>query len=144
MLDEAEYDRWARMAGATLASAEGDRDRGDYNWACFKAQQAAEMALKALARGAAIPVYGHSVSRLMAVLEERGLRPGEDVRECAFLLDKYYIPTRYPNAWPEGSPHEYYTRREADEAIRCARLLIEWVSQTWRSLERGESTGREL
>ncbi|MCE4621675.1 MAG: HEPN domain-containing protein [Desulfurococcales archaeon] len=136
MLDESEYARWAMMAEATLASAEGDRDRGDYNWACFKAQQAAEIALKALARGAAIPVYGHSVSRILAVLTGRGLKPSGEVRECTYLLDKYYIPTRYPDAWPEGSPHEYYTRREADEAIRCARLILEWVAETWRSLKR--------
>lgn len=142
MLDKSEYTRWIRMAEATLASAEGDRDRGDYNWACFKAQQAAEIALKALARGAAIVVHGHSVSRILAVLSEKGLSPEEDVRECAYLLDKYYIPTRYPDAWPEGSPHEYYTRREADEAIKCARLMIEWVNRTWRYLEKEESKER--
>jgi len=50
-LDVSEYERWTRSAVRTLESAERDAEHGDYNWACFKAHQAAEKALKALLWG---------------------------------------------------------------------------------------------
>jgi len=47
--------------------------------------------------------------------------------------DKYYVPTRYPNAWAD----EYYTRKGADNAIRCTESVIARVEGVWRSLRRG-------
>jgi HEPN domain-containing protein len=35
-----------KQAEATLASAKRDKEAGDFNWSCFKAQQAAEFAVK--------------------------------------------------------------------------------------------------
>ncbi|MGB9740257.1 MAG: HEPN domain-containing protein [Candidatus Bathyarchaeia archaeon] len=46
MLDE--YRRWISSSKEALDSARGDLERGDSNWACFKAQQAAEFVVKAL------------------------------------------------------------------------------------------------
>ena len=57
----------------------------------------------------------------------------------AKTLNKLYVPTGYPNAWAEGSPHEYYTREDADNAIRCARNIIMWVEEIWRYLKRERS-----
>ena len=51
MLDEAVYSRWISMARRTLESARGDLERGDYNWACFKAQQSAEFSLRRFTMG---------------------------------------------------------------------------------------------
>ena len=136
MLDETEYLRWISMARATLKSAEGDLERGDYNWACFKAQQSAEFSLKALHHGLGLSGYGHSLSRLLMELRDKGLRFDEVLIERAKALDKLYVPTRYPNAWAEGAPHEYYTRSDAEEAIRAAREIMEWVEEVWRSLSR--------
>lgn len=65
MLDEDKYARWIRSSKGTLRSAKGDLDRGDYNWACFKAQQAAEFAVEALLHGIGFHACGHSVSRLL-------------------------------------------------------------------------------
>jgi len=145
VLDVEEYSRWLRAAEKTLESARADMERGDHNWACFKAQQAGELAIKALLYGIGEPAYGHSVARLV----ERASRilsmeapPG--VLECGKLLDKLYIPTRYPDAWSEGEPHYYYTRRDSENAIRCAREVIEWVKQVWGTLlRRGLGRGLE-
>jgi len=63
-LDEGEFERWMRSAEATLSSARRDAEGGDYGWACFKAHQAAEKALKALLWGSGNPTYGHSLKRL--------------------------------------------------------------------------------
>ena len=50
-LDASEYERRMKSAIRTLKSAEHDVEHGDYNWACFKAHQAAEKALKSLLWG---------------------------------------------------------------------------------------------
>ena len=143
MLDEPEYLRWLNSAKKTLESAHGDLDRGDYNWACFKAQQAAEAAIKALLHGLGIPAYGHSISRLLTGIKSKEVPVPEDVIEYAKTLDKYYVPTRYPNAWAEGMPHEYYTRKDANNAIRYAGNIIVWVEETWKYLKREGDRGRE-
>ncbi len=139
MLDESEYVRWLSSARRTLDSAVGDLGRGDYNWACFKAQQAAEVGVKALLRGLGLPSYGHSISKLVLILRSKGVEVPNDIVLKAKKLDKYYIPTRYPNAWAEGAPHEYYSREDADDAIKCAKDIIEWVESVWRLLRRGSS-----
>ena len=55
----------------------------------------------------------------------------KDLLEEAALLDKYYIPTRYPNGLPDLTPDEVYTRREAEEAVRiaeeCYRRVKDWL-----------------
>nr|MDO8063122.1 HEPN domain-containing protein [Candidatus Freyrarchaeum guaymaensis] len=44
----------------------------------------------------------------------------EALLQAAKTLDKYYVPTRYPNAWVEGAPEDYYTREDAGNAIKHA------------------------
>ncbi|MGP3666789.1 MAG: HEPN domain-containing protein [Candidatus Bathyarchaeota archaeon] len=134
-MDENEYLRWIVFSKKTLDSARGDLGRGDYNWACFKSQQAAEYALKALLRGLGMPSYGHSLSRLLTGVSSV-LQYDDKTVQAAKTLDKYYVPTRYPNAWVEGSPDEYYTRRDAEESIRLAEDIISWVEEKWKSLKK--------
>lgn len=136
MLDEAEYTRWINSSRRTLNSAMGDLSRGDYNWACFKAQQAAELAIKALLHGLGLPAYGHSLSRLLTGIP-KSLEVKEGIVQAAKTLDKYYVPTRYPNAWVEGTPEDYYTGRDAEDAIKYAETIINWVESSWRLLRGG-------
>lgn len=136
LLDEKEYSRWMNFAKKTLQSAIGDLERGDYNWACFKAQQAAETAVKALLHGLGLPTYGHSISKLLMLIVSKKIDVPENIMYYAKTLDKYYIPTRYPNAWPEGSPHEYYTEQDASNAIRYAENIIMWVENLWKYLKK--------
>jgi len=135
VLDVAEYSRWLKTAKSTLKSAEGDLERGDYSWACFKAQQAAEFAVKALLYGLGLPAHGHSISGLLAKAPS-SLHVSEGLIQRAKTLDKLYIPTRYPNAWAEGSPEDYYTVKDAEEAICCAKEVVSWVEASWRSLRK--------
>jgi len=53
------------------------------------------------------------------------------VRE-AKVLDKYHVLTRYPNAWAEGVPADYYMKEDAENAIKCAEKIINWVDEKWR------------
>jgi len=138
MLDEKEFSRWMRSSKRTLSSADRDRGSGDYNWSCFKAHQAAEFAVKALLRGLGLHAYGHSVSGLLSRLEGM-LEVSGEVMSDAKALDKLYVPTRYPNAWAEGSPEDYYTANDSQNAIKSAENIIRWVESSWKSLRRGKN-----
>lgn len=134
LLDELEFSRWIIMAEKTIDSAQSDMERGDYNWACFKAQQSAEFAVKAFLHGLGLEAHGHSISSLLLKLPVE-LVPLVIIQE-AKTLDKYYVPTRYPNAWAEGLPTDYYTHQDALQAIEHAKKIIDWVVKSWKSLSR--------
>lgn len=138
MLDVDEFDRWMKSARKTLESAERDFIGGDYNWSCFKSHQAAEKAIKALLWGIGYPEIGHSLPNLMKRLEEKGIKLPPKILEESIRLNKYYIPTRYPDAWSEGIPEEYYTKKEALEALEYAKDIMYWVDEIWRRLSKKE------
>ena len=46
----------------------------------------------------------------------------------ALELDKAYIPTRYPNAHPTGSPRRRYTREEGERLIQYAEEIVRFCS----------------
>lgn len=136
-MDESEFERWMLSARRTLVSARRDAQAGDYNWACFKAHQAAEKALKAVLWGLGEPAIGHSPVALVERLAQLGLPVSERIRELAARLSKFYTPTRYPDVWESGIPEDYYTGSEAEEAIRWAGEIINWAEAVWKSLSGG-------
>ena len=117
------------QASKTLELIEADIAFEGYSWACFKAHQAAEFALKALLYLVGRPSFGHDLTRLLG--EAAGVcgEPPRRVRVCVSMLDKMYIPPRYPDALPEGAPWEHYTREAAEEARECASLVLRWVER---------------
>ena len=121
MFNQAEWSRYLSQARHTLASARRDIDDGDFAWACFKSQQAAEMAAKGLIRACGGLATGHSV---VSLLQAAGDEVPEGVAHCARELDKVYIPTRYPDAYDAGSPHEYFDHRDATAHVECAAAII--------------------
>lgn len=126
------YRDWLDQARENLGHAERSLQMGDYAWACFAAQQAAEMAVKGLHMKLGQIGWGHSLLDLLEALPE-GARPDQDFLEKAKILDKYYIPTRYPNAHPAGPAHRHYTEKEAQEAIGLAKEVLEHCER--KSLE---------
>ena len=126
MFDREEFERWLSQAEYTLRSAENDLNSKFYSWACFKAQQAAEYAVKALLFGLGVMAYGHSIKRLLDVLSKE-IEVPEELFDNARLLDRHYIPPRYPDAYIEGAPYEYYGEKDALEAIDSARKIIAFV-----------------
>jgi HEPN domain-containing protein len=115
---------WLNQAKRDLGHAKHARDDKDYEWACFAAQQAAEKAVKALYQKLGADAWGHSVYALLENLPGKFEPFIEDLKENAKELDKHYIPPRYPNSYPEGAPFEYYTKREAERAIKHAAQII--------------------
>jgi len=126
-VDCGEARRWLKQARYTLASARLDAEGGFHAWACFKAHQAGEYALKAVLRGVGLESFGHDLVELWRRASQvcPGLR---GLGECIALLNKMYIPPRYPDAWPgEAAPYESYTERDSRESIGCAGAVLEAV-----------------
>jgi len=117
---------WFRQAEIDLEEAEAARHAERHEWACFAAQQAAEKAVKALHMHLGQEAWGRVVARLLRELPET-VRVPPDLIEKAKVLDNFYIPTRYPNSHPEGSPHDHYGPLQSEEAIRYAREIVDFV-----------------
>ncbi|MCR4404351.1 MAG: HEPN domain-containing protein [Candidatus Acetothermia bacterium] len=119
------HEDWLRQAKRKLDSARWDLQGAFYEDACFSAHQAAELAAKALLESQGRVETGHSVQALLkkaGVSEARLLGGGR-------TLDRYYIPTRYPNGFPSGAPMDYYDEPTAQEAIELAARIVEFVEQ---------------
>lgn len=84
---------------------------------CFIAQQSGEKALKAcLYSTGRRQVIGHSLYELAAELLKEDSRFA-DLMEPAKQLDRHYIPTRYPNGLPGGSPFQVFDRQDLEKAL---------------------------
>ena len=92
-------------------------------------QQVVEKALKAMAyyRGDRY-VIGHSLLELLL-----GLAPTygqlSSMERTAMMLDRYYIPTRYPDALPGGVPFETYDQEEAEDAVEGASKFVDLAKE---------------
>ena len=115
------------QAEGDLEHARSDMERGFHDWACFSAQQAAEKAVKAVFQGMGAEAWGHSVSDLLMELAKTHEVP-ESLIDGALELDKAYIPARYPDAHPSGSPRRRFTRGEARRLIGHATAILEFCA----------------
>lgn len=106
-----------------LENARYELKGGYYEWACFLSQQAAEKAVKAVYQRLGAEAFGHSVASLLKGLLKR-FSPPKELIDVAKELDKAHIPTRYPNAHPEGPPFEAYTEGEARRLISHAEKIV--------------------
>ena len=85
---------------------------GYFNIGCFIAQQAGEKALKACLYAAG---ERHVFTLSLLTMVNQLSNIDEAFRHAmpeVSRLDRFYIPTRYPNGWPDGSPHNYYTAED--------------------------------
>lgn len=122
-----EFERWLKQAENSLESADVDKDNSYFNWACFKAQQAAEYALKGLLRAFGKVAVGHSCYKLINQLKDLGVKVPRRINDRCRFLDRHYIPTRYPDAFTEASPFEFYDKATAQQAIVSAQEILAFV-----------------
>jgi len=124
-LEEAK--RWIDTAKRDLNASEHLVASGDYPIAFFMAHQCSEKALKAfLYYMNKSEVKGHSIHDLIT---------GANKYDPSFLqilpstngLDIGYITTRYPDSIPGGTPYDLYDEKSAQEAIKCAKEVMEFV-----------------
>ena len=103
---------------------------GTGRWAkvCFHCHQAAELGLKAALNALGLERRGHDLSYLLEELAGY-VREFDELRDVAKVLDQYYIPTRYANAFYRGSAMRHYTREQAERALEYAEEILRRVRQ---------------
>ena len=114
---------WFAQGERDLAHARQACETAYYEWACFAAQQAAEKAVKAVFQHLGAEARGHSIKGLLKGLSEKH-EIAEELMNCARLLDRFYIWTRYPNGFDDGIPADHYIKKDAEEAIRSAETIL--------------------
>lgn len=118
---------WLNQALRDLEQAEASMQADRHEWACFAAHQATEKALN-LALGQ--QAWGQVLTRLWAAVPGKAdLQPlhPEAIDDRLRLLDGFYIPTRYPDSYPEGTPGEHFGRLQSEQGLFHATTIIEWV-----------------
>ncbi|OGX30616.1 MAG: DNA-binding protein [Omnitrophica WOR_2 bacterium RIFCSPHIGHO2_02_FULL_46_37] len=114
---------WFKQAARDLESAKAQAKDGFFEWSCFIAQQAAEKAVKAIYQKLGAEAWGHSVRDLFKGLSKK-IKITTTLLESARDLDKFYIPARYPNGWASGTPSEYLSRKDAQDAISNSKRIL--------------------
>jgi len=114
---------WYEQGKRDFLRAKLDMEHEYHEWACFTSQQASEKVIKALALKLGLNLWGHSLTEMLKILSSR-IDVSEDVKEKAKLLDLYYIPPRYPNGFPSGKPADYFTEKQAKEALDASDSII--------------------
>jgi HEPN domain-containing protein len=128
-----EASRWLRTAQDDLRSASVLFENKQFAHACFHAQQTAEKAIKALWYFADADPWGHSIRKLIDDLESVDLRIHRNFLPLipkALVLDRLYIPTRYPNGLPDITPNQAFITEDAQTAIANASEILAAVQQT--------------
>ena len=133
-LDEEEYSRWRQEADRALAAAHVQAEAGLHNWSCFAAEQAAQLAMKALLHGVGRGPWGHDLPRFADMAGEAGIKVSGEVIDAMRRLGRHYIPARYPDAHAAGPPGAHYGEADADEALRDSALILAFVDGAWESL----------
>lgn len=132
VLDATEFDRWYATARDALDNAQHQTERASFHWACFLAEQAAQLAMKGLFHGLGEGTWGHDLPelgrRLAAVLGEQ---VPERVDDSLARLSRHYIATRYPDAHPSGTPAGHFRRPDAEQAVEDAQTVLDHVGAVW-------------
>jgi len=103
------------------------------------AEQTAQVALKAfIIAHRRRHIWEHSVQELARLCSQYD-KDFEVTVDAGKILDRYYIPTRYPDALASPAvPYKTYTEKDAVEAIGFAEKITERVKQ---KLSPGQSSG---
>lgn len=117
---------WFREAQAELDAARDLYKGGHWSWCCFTCQQAAEKAVKAICEHLRTPQFSHNLNLLLQAVEAHTAVFDHLRRACA-RLNRYYIPTRYPNAFDRGAPAEQFFEEDARQALEDAEEVIKFA-----------------
>ena len=122
--------RWLETAGEDLDAARSLMESGKYSHSCFFSQQAGEKAVKALWYFLGEDPWGHSIQRLINELPVPDAHERlQSLLEAGVLLDRYYIPTRYPNGLPDLTPGQVYFKRDAEICLEASHHLLSMVGE---------------
>lgn len=134
---EKESGRWLLQAEDDLRFVEWVwKEKVFFDKGCFISQQAGEKVLKAcLYAVGQRRVIGHSLFEMVQQLATTLDDMFKSILDESRRLDRFYIPARYPNGLPGGSPFQVYTARDLDEAYEDVTRIFQ-ISRTFLD-ERG-------
>jgi HEPN domain-containing protein len=72
--------------------------------------------------------WGHMVAKLLSELPE-GVAVPDALIDKGRVLDASYIPSRYPDSYPEGAPFEHFGPLQSEETLRYAGEIITFVRE---------------
>lgn len=107
---------------------------------CFNCQQSAELAIKAALNSLGLERKGHSLGELLDELSKY-YENVERFRDSVKILDQYYIPTRYANAFYSGSAMRHYTKSQAREALSFAETILQEMRRVVAKRKAKETSG---
>ena len=107
---------WLAEARAELRAARDLLKGQHWSWCCFTCQQASEKALKAASEHFRAPQFGHNLNLLVQAVATHTSVPARVAQACA-RLNRYYIPTRYPDAFDRGAPADQFFEADARQAL---------------------------
>jgi HEPN domain-containing protein len=118
---------WLNQARAELRAARDLHRGGHWSWCCFTCQQVGEKALKAACEHFRTPQFGHNLNLLVQAVEAH-TPVRETARAACARLNRLYIPTRYPDAFPEGAPAAQFFEPDARQALGDAEEVVSFVT----------------
>ena len=126
---------WVEKAEFFRREARRHLEEGVYWAACFEAQQAVELYLKALQVSLmGTHEFTHDLSKLLRSLEELGLEVPQGLYAVADALTPHYTMARYPGRKPV-----VYDRSMGERCVRYMEEIIAWVERV--ASRRGEGAG---
>jgi len=123
-----EFELWFKQAERDLKAVENSYRSGDWYVCVFLCHQAVEKALKALLIKYGRIARGHNLIELGREIERELGISIDIIKDDLRKLNPHYTISRYPNA-ANGLPYELYDNKDAEEALKRAKKVIEWVKQ---------------
>lgn len=120
--------RWLRQADEHFASAKWSAKGRHWAAACFQCQQAAELAAKAILIRQGERPRTHGVVSLVDSATQYDPALSE-LLGAARRLDRFYIPTRYPNGLPTGTAVDHFDELDFQAAETATQGILEVVRQ---------------
>ncbi|MCD6472604.1 HEPN domain-containing protein [Candidatus Aerophobetes bacterium] len=118
-----EINKWIKFSEEDLRMAELALKEKIYNQVCFHSQQCIEKALKGFINSKEqVCPKTHKLADLLSYLSPS---PFDYLTDIIIPLDRFYIPTRYPDALPGTLPEGLPVEKDVKEAIEVARLVLE-------------------
>ncbi len=134
LLDRPEFDRWRAQADRTLDTARLASDGGSHGWACFLCEQAGQLAVKGLLHAVGEEAWGHDLPQLVARAAGALGADWSTITDASEELSRHYIPARYPDAHPSGTPYDHYNPTSSRLAFGYAEAVLEAVDTAWLAL----------
>jgi HEPN domain-containing protein len=121
-----EAKRWWLTAQEDLDAAKILHKTKKFSYAYFLSQQSAEKALSSLWFAIDSDPWGYSIQKLVIQFPQQNmLHEIQNRLTQAAYLDKFYIPTRYPNGLPDLTPSQVYNSQDSLQAIERADFFLE-------------------